>query len=145
MPCSHFRGTGSAGFIPPLAAGTGGFTLNGLTVNRFTVNGFTVNGFILPVDRLRRGRSRKPFRMRRYEKCACKCPGIGTYKNKGLKLPWNQHLQKKPGGGAPPPGHSGHPQTVALSNTGSAPLNIASITLAAAFPGDRERRQREKE
>ena len=64
--------------------------------------------------------------------------------NKGLKLPWNQQLQKSRVGGTPPY-HSRHPQTVALSNTGSATLNIASITLAAAFPGDHGRRQREKE
>ena len=68
----------------------------------FTLNTFTVNGFIPPVDALRHGRSRKPFRMRRYEKCACKCPGIRTYKNKGLKLPWNEYLQKNRVG-APPP------------------------------------------
>ena len=113
-PFSHFRGglksptrqSRSGDGAPPLPC-AGGFTLNGFTLNRFTlngfilnrftVNGFIVNGFIPPVDALRHGFSRKPFRMRRYEKCACKCPGIRSYKNKGLKLLWNQHLQKKPG------------------------------------------------
>ena len=42
---------------------------------------------------------RKPFRMRRCKKCACNCPRIRTYKNKGLKPSWNEHLQKNPVGG----------------------------------------------
>ena len=99
MPFSHSRGTGRGGFTlngftPPVAsAGTGGFTLNG-----FTLNKVHCEGFISPVDAFRHGRSRKPFRMRRYEKCARKSLGIRTYKNKGLKPSWNEHLQKNPGG-----------------------------------------------
>ena len=105
MPFSHLPG----GLKSPRHC-TGGFTLNEFTVSGFTVNGFTLNGFTVNpsrlrvngftplVDGLRRGRSRKSFRMRRYEKCACKCLGIRTYKNKGLKLPWNEQLQKNPVG-----------------------------------------------
>ena len=58
------------------------------------------------------------------------CPGINTY--------------KKPRG-SPPSCYSGHPQTVTLSNTGSATLNIASVTLAGAFLGDHGRCQRDRE
>ena len=98
MPVSYFRGTRSGGIIPPrfwpIAASssrhwlrTGGFTVN---PSRLRVNGFTVNGFISPVDALGHVHCGNPFRIRRYKKCACKCPGIRSYKNKGLKLPWNQ-------------------------------------------------------
>jgi len=45
----------------------------------------------------------KSFTMRTYEKRACKSLTIRTYKITGLKLPWNEHLQKTPGGGGPPP------------------------------------------
>ena len=83
MPFSHFRG----GLKPPLRS-TGGFTLNG----------FIVNGFTPPVDALRHGRSRKPFTICSCEKCARNSPGMCSCKNKRLKLPWNQHLQKPPGG-----------------------------------------------
>ena len=44
----------------------------------------------------------KSFTMRTYEKRACKSPTIRTYKIAGLRLPWNEHLQKTPGGGGPP-------------------------------------------
>ena len=90
MPFSHFRGTGSGGFTPPLATGSAEF------IRQVASTG--TGGSTAPVDGLRRGRWRKPFRMRRYEKCACNSHGIRSYKNKGLKLPWNQQLQKKPGG-----------------------------------------------
>ena len=40
----------------------------------------------------------KSFTMRTYEKRACKSSGMCTCKIKGLKLPWNQHLRKMPGG-----------------------------------------------
>ena len=101
MPFSHSRG----GLKRPLPC-IGGFTVNrftvdGFTLNRFTVNGFTVNGSTPPGDALGHVHSLKPFRMRRYEKCARNSRTICTYKNKGLKLPWNQHLQK--GGWHPPP------------------------------------------
>ncbi len=39
------------------------------------------------------------FRMHSYEKCACKFFGMHCYKIIGLKLPWNEYLQKKGGGG----------------------------------------------
>src|SRR5712692_2350007 len=44
----------------------------------------------------------KSFTMRTYEKRARKSLTIRTYKITGLKLPWNEHLQKTPGGGGPP-------------------------------------------
>ena len=56
--------------------------------------------------------------------------GINTYKKSRV---------------GPPPCDSSHPQTVTLSSTGSALLNIASVTLAGAFPADHGRRQGEKE
>jgi len=40
----------------------------------------------------------KSFTMRTYEKRPCKSLTIRTYKITGLKLPWNEHLQKTPGG-----------------------------------------------
>src|SRR5713101_4669198 len=40
----------------------------------------------------------KSFTMHTYEKRACKSLTIRTYKITGLKLPWNEHLQKPPGG-----------------------------------------------
>ena len=43
--------------------------------------------------------ARKPFRIRTCEKRRCKSSGIPTYKIIGLKIPWNQHLQKKVGVG----------------------------------------------
>ena len=87
MPFTHFRGSGRGGFTPPVAStGRSGFTVNPSKVR--------VNGFIVPVDARQHGRSRKSFRIRRYEKAARKSFEIRTYKNKGLKLPWNQHLQK---------------------------------------------------
>ena len=43
--------------------------------------------------------ARKPFRIRTCEKRRCKSSGIRTYKIIGLKIPWNQHLQKKVGVG----------------------------------------------
>ena len=90
MPCSHFRGSGRGGFTPPVAStGRGGFTVNPSKLR--------VNGFIPPGDALRHGRSRKPFRMRRYEKSARKSFEIRTYKNKGLKVSWNEQLQKNRG------------------------------------------------
>ena len=95
MPFSHSR----AGQEPALHC-TGGFTLNRFTVNGFTVNpsslrvnGFTPplatgrGGFIPPVDALRHGRSRKPFRICSYEKCARNSPGICSYKSKDLNSP----------------------------------------------------------
>ncbi len=97
MPLSHFPG----GLKPPRHS-SGGFTLTCPEPrrNRFTV--FTLscegNGFISPVDALRHGRSPKPFRICTCKKCACNSLGICTCKNKGLKVPWNQHLQKMPGG-----------------------------------------------
>ena len=102
MPFSHFPGTGRGGFTPPVdSIRRGGFTLNRFTGNGFTLNKVHREEFIVPVDALRHGRSLKPFRMRRYEKWTRKSLGIRTYKNKGLKLPWNEYLQKNPGG--PPP------------------------------------------
>ncbi len=47
-------------------------------------------------------RSRKPFGTHSYEKCAGNSFGIHSYKIIGLKLPWNQLLQKKRGGGPRP-------------------------------------------
>ena len=44
------------------------------------------------------GSTPKPFAMRSCEKRACKSSGMCSCKIKGLKLPWNQHLQKMPGG-----------------------------------------------
>ena len=43
--------------------------------------------------------ARKPFRIRTCEKRRCKSSGIRTCKIIGLKIPWNQHLQKKVGVG----------------------------------------------
>src|SRR5437899_7186655 len=43
--------------------------------------------------------ARKPFRIRTCEKRRYKSSGIRTYKIIGLKIPWNQHLQKKVGVG----------------------------------------------
>ena len=137
MPCSHFRGglksptrqSRSGDGAPPLPC-VDGFTLNGFPLNRFTVN-----GFIPPVDGLRHGRSRKPFRICSCEKCVRKCCGICSYKTKDLNFP-GINTYKKSRGGAPPPCHSRHPQTVTLSNTGTATLNITSITLAGALSGD---------
>ncbi len=43
---------------------------------------------------------RKFFRMHTYEKCACKSFGMHCYKIIGLKVPWNEYLQKEAGGGA---------------------------------------------
>src|SRR5713101_5104459 len=40
----------------------------------------------------------KSFTMRTYEKRARKSLTIRTYKITGLKLPWNEHLQKTPAG-----------------------------------------------
>ena len=40
----------------------------------------------------------KFFRMRTYEKCACKSPGMCTYEIIGLKVLLNEHLQKIGGG-----------------------------------------------
>ena len=53
-------------------------------------------------DALAHARARKPFGMRSYEKCARNPFGIRSYKIIGLKVPWNQHLQKM-WGGLPPP------------------------------------------
>src|SRR5713226_5495369 len=44
----------------------------------------------------------KSFTMRTYEKRARKSLTIRTYKITGLKLSWNEHLQKTPGGGGSP-------------------------------------------
>ncbi len=44
----------------------------------------------------------KPSRMRNYEKCARKCFGICTYEIAGLKVSWNQQLQKMWGVGYQP-------------------------------------------
>ena len=105
MPFTHVAGglksptrqSRSGDGAPPLPC-TGGFIVNGFTLNGLTGNGFTVDGFTAPVDVLRHGRCRKPFRMRRYEKRARKSFGIRTYKNKGLKVSWNEQLQKNRGG-----------------------------------------------
>ena len=109
MPFSHFRGRlksptrqsrpGDGAPPPPCIDGftVNGFTLDGFTVNGFTLNRSTVNGFIPPVDGHRHGRSRKSFRMRRYEKSARKSFEIRTCKNKGLKVSWNEQLQKNRG------------------------------------------------
>src|SRR2546427_801957 len=43
--------------------------------------------------------ARKPFRIRTCEKRRCKSSGIRTYRIIGLKIPWNQHLQKRVGVG----------------------------------------------
>ena len=110
---SPTRQSRSGDRAPPLPC-IDGFTVNpsklrvnGLTGNpsRLRVNGFTLNkvhreGFTVPVNARQHGRSRKPFRMRRYEKCARKSFEIRTYKNKGLKVSWNEQLQKT--GGYPP-------------------------------------------
>jgi len=48
-------------------------------------------------DALAHARARKPFGMRSYEKCARNPFGIRSYKIIGLKVPWNQHLQKRVG------------------------------------------------
>src|SRR5437879_3313081 len=34
-----------------------------------------------------------------YEKCVCKCPGMCSYEIIGLKVPWNEQLRKRGGGG----------------------------------------------
>ncbi len=44
-------------------------------------------------------RSRKSFIMHCYEKRACKSFGIHSHKIIGLKVPWNEYLQKKGGWG----------------------------------------------
>src|SRR5437899_6354342 len=33
-----------------------------------------------------------------YAKCFCKCPGMSSYRIIGLKVPWNEQLQKRGGG-----------------------------------------------
>ncbi len=38
------------------------------------------------------------FGMHSYEKCACKFFGMHSSEIIGLKVPWNEHLQKKGGG-----------------------------------------------
>ena len=52
-------------------------------------------------SRLNKLERHKFFRMCTYEKCACKSPGMRTYEIIGLKVSWNEYLQKNPGG--PPP------------------------------------------
>ncbi len=37
----------------------------------------------------------KPFNINTYEKCVCNSFNINTYKNKGLKVLYHRHLQKK--------------------------------------------------
>ena len=115
MPFSQFRGTGRGGFTPPVdSIRRGGFTLNRFTVNGFTVNpsslrvnGFTPplatgrGGFIPPVDALWHGRSRKPFRICTYKKCARKCCGICTYKSLDLNFPGINTYKKQGVGGTP--------------------------------------------
>jgi len=53
------------------------------------------SSFQLPASR-----TPKSFRMRSYEKRARKSFGMHCYKIIGLKVPWNEHLQKKAGGGS---------------------------------------------
>ena len=67
MPFSHFRGAGRGGFTPPVGS-TGR------------------DGFTPPVDALPHGRSRKPFRICSYEKCARNSSGICSYKTKDLNF-----------------------------------------------------------
>jgi hypothetical protein len=69
----------------------------------------------------------KSFTMRTYEKRACKSLTICTYKITGLKLPWNEHLQKTPGGRGPPPAI----RLFQLS-TGSSRVNNVRRTTAGA-------------
>ncbi len=45
-------------------------------------------------------RTSKPFALHSYEKRACKSFGILSYAIVGLKVPWNEYLQKKGGWGA---------------------------------------------
>ena len=89
MPFSHFRGTRSGGFTPPVAStGSGGFIPPVASTRRgqFTLNRFTVSGFSLPVDAIRHGCSHKPFRICTYEKCARNSPAICTYKSLDLNF-----------------------------------------------------------
>ncbi len=44
-------------------------------------------------------RTSKSFAIHSYEKRACKPFGIRSYAIVGLKVPWNEYLQKKAGGG----------------------------------------------
>ncbi len=90
MPSSHFPG----GLKPPQHS-SGGFTLTSPEPRR---NGFTVNGFISPVDALRHSDARKPFRICSCKKWSRNPLGICTCKTKGVKVSWNEQLQKTPGG-----------------------------------------------
>jgi len=57
----------------------------------------------------------KSFRMHCYEKRACKCFGMHCYKIIGLKVPWNEYLQKKAGGGSASFGKSGQHRLTSLN------------------------------
>ena len=130
MPFSHFRGIGSGGFTPPLAAGTagfippvaftgtGGFTRTlastgrgGFTPPRFwRCSGAFIppcfwrcrGGFTPPVDAVWHGRSRKPFGICSCKKRACNSPGICTYKSLDLNSPGINSYKKMAGGGSAP-------------------------------------------
>ena len=110
MPFTHFVGglksptrqSRSGDGAPPLPC-DGGFTVN---PSRLRVNGFTLNkvhreGFIPPVDALRHGRSRKPFRICTCEKCARNSPGMCTYKSLDLNF-FGINTYKKQGVGGTP-------------------------------------------
>ncbi len=56
---------------------------------RFTVSGGRIL-FVSEVGGLAPVLSRKPFRIRTYEKCARKSPAIRSYKIIGLKVHWNE-------------------------------------------------------
>ena len=53
-----------------------------------------LNDRLLQRDALPHVCAGKPFRIRTYEKCARKAFGICTCKIIGLKVSWNEHLQK---------------------------------------------------
>ncbi len=58
-----------------------------------------VRGASPPAGGLIRLQRHKFFRMHSYEKRACKPFGMHCYKIIELKVPWNEYLQKKGGGG----------------------------------------------
>src|SRR5437879_13036818 len=51
-------------------------------------------------DALSHAHAYNSFRIRTYEKCFRKSFGMRSCRIIGLKVPWNEHVQKKVGGGA---------------------------------------------
>ncbi len=94
----RFRESGGPAVPPSRHAGrcccTPGSRTNHRELHRSPEIGLPASSLQLPASR-----TSKSFRMHSYEKRACKSFGIHSYKIIELKVSWNEHLQKKVGGG----------------------------------------------